>query len=107
MKIKISHTCITDQEVYDLLSKIPPGKISTYGDIAKALGHPKAARAIGRIIANNPNPISIPCHRVVKSNGEIGGYAYGEQRKREILEMEGIKFQKRIVENFEEQRLSF
>lgn len=107
MKIKISHTCITDQEVYDLLSKIPPGKISTYGDIAKALGHPKAARAIGRIIANNPNPISIPCHRVVKSNGEIGGYAHGEQRKREILEMEGIKFQKRIVENFEEQRLSF
>lgn len=107
MKIKISHTCITDQEVYDLLSKIPPGKISTYGDIAKALGHPKAARAIGRIIANNPNPISVPCHRVVKSNGEIGGYAYGEQRKREILEMEGIKFQKRIVENFEEQRLSF
>ncbi|HET7146970.1 MAG TPA: MGMT family protein [Candidatus Nitrosopolaris sp.] len=107
MKIKISRTCITDQEVYDLLSKIPPGKISTYGDIAKALGHPKAARAIGRIIANNPNPISVPCHRVVKSNGEIGGYAYGEQRKREILEMEGIKFQKRIVENFEEQRLSF
>ncbi|MDQ6668934.1 MAG: MGMT family protein [Thermoproteota archaeon] len=71
------------------------------------MGHPKAARAIGRIIANNPNPISIPCHRVVKSNGEIGGFAYDEQRKREILEKEGIKFQNRIVENFEEQRLSF
>jgi hypothetical protein len=60
-----------------------------------------------RTIANNPNPISIPCHRVVKSNGEIGGFAYGKQRKREILEKEGIKFQNRIVENFEEQRLSF
>ncbi|MDP9287059.1 MAG: MGMT family protein [Thermoproteota archaeon] len=107
MKVKTSHTSITDQDVYILLSKIPPGKVSTYGDIAKALGHPKAARAIGRIIANNPNPISIPCHRVVKSNGEIGGFAYGEQRKREILEKEGIKFQNRIVENFEEQRLSF
>lgn len=107
MKVKTSHTSITDQDVYILLSKIPPGKVSTYGDIVKALGHPKAARAIGRIIANNPNPISIPCHRVVKSNGEIGGFAYGEESKREILEKEGIKFQNRIVENFEEQRLSF
>jgi methylated-DNA-[protein]-cysteine S-methyltransferase len=107
MKVKAGHTSITDQDIYILLSKIPPGKVSTYGDIAKALGHPKAARAVGRIIANNPNPISIPCHRVVKSNGEIGGFAYGEQRKREILEKEGIKFQNRIVENFEEQRLSF
>jgi methylated-DNA-[protein]-cysteine S-methyltransferase len=107
MKVKTGHTGIVDQDVYVLLSKIPSGKVSTYGDIARALGHPKAARAIGRIIANNPNPISIPCHRVVKSNGEIGGFAYGEQMKREILEKEGIKFQNRIVENFEEQRLSF
>lgn len=107
MKVKAGHSSITDQDVYALLSKIPPGKVSTYGDIAKALGHPKAARAIGRIIANNPNPILVPCHRVVKSNGEIGGFAYGEQRKRQILEKEGIKFQNRIVEKFEEQRLSF
>ena len=107
MKVKTGHTGIVDQDVYVLLSKIPSGKVSTYGDIARALGHPKAARAIGRIIANNPNPISIPCHRVVKSNGEIGGFAYGEQMKREILEKEGIKFQNRTVENFEEQRLSF
>ena len=107
MKVKTGHTGIVDQDVYVLLSKIPSGKVSTYGDIARALGHPKAARAIGRIIANNPNPISIPCHRVVKSNGEIGGFAYGEQMKRQILEKEGIKFQNRIVENFDEQRLSF
>jgi methylated-DNA-[protein]-cysteine S-methyltransferase len=107
MKIKTGHTSITDQDVYLLLSKIPSGKVSTYGDIARALGHPKAARAIGKIVANNPNPISIPCHRVVKSNGEIGGFAYGEKMKREILEKEGIKFQNTIVENFEEHRLSF
>lgn len=107
MKVKTRHTGIVDQDVYVLLNKIPSGKVSTYGDIARALGHPKAARVIGRIVANNPNPISIPCHRVVKSNGEIGGFAYGEQMKREILEKEGIKFQNRIVENFEEQRLSF
>ena len=95
------------QHIVAAIRKIPRGKVSTYGDIARALGHPKAARAIGRIIANNPNPISIPCHRVVKSSGEIGGFAYGEQMKREILEKEGIKFQDRIVENFQEQRLSF
>jgi methylated-DNA-[protein]-cysteine S-methyltransferase len=71
------------------------------------LGHPKAARAIGRIIANNPNPIFVPCHRVVKSNGEIGGFAYGEQRKRQILEKEGIKFQNRIVENLKSKDYRF
>ena len=107
IKQEAGHTSITDDDVYLLLSKIPPGKVSTYGDIARALRHPQAARAIGRIIANNPNPISIPCHRVVKSNGEIGGFAYGEQSKKQILEKEGIRFQNRIVKNFEEQRLSF
>ncbi len=107
MKQEADHSNIRDEEVYALLSKIPLGKVSTYGDIARALGHPRAARAVGRIIANNPNPISIPCHRVVKSNGEIGGFAYGQQRKKEILEKEGIRFQDQIVENFEEKRLCF
>jgi methylated-DNA-[protein]-cysteine S-methyltransferase len=106
MKQEADHCNIRDEEVYALLSKIPLGKVSTYGDIARALGHPRAARAIGRIIANNPNPISIPCHRVVKSNGEMGGFAYGQQRKKEILEKEGIRFQDQFVENFEEKRLS-
>jgi methylated-DNA-[protein]-cysteine S-methyltransferase len=107
MKQEAGHSKIRDEDVYAILNKIPPGKVSTYGDIARALGHPRAARAIGRIIANNPNPISIPCHRVVKSNGEIGGFAYGEQRKKQILWKEGIRFQNKIVENFEDQRLSF
>jgi methylated-DNA-[protein]-cysteine S-methyltransferase len=107
MKRVADHINISDEEVYTLLSKIPAGKVSTYGDVAKAVGHPKAARAIGRIIANNPNPIMVPCHRVVKSNGEIGGFAFGENMKREILENEGIRFQNRFVENFEEQRITF
>lgn len=104
MKEEIYHSNIRDKDVYTLLTKIPPGKVSTYGDIAKALGHPRAFRAIGRIIANNPNPKSVPCHRVVKSNGEIGGFMYGEQRKREMLEKEGIKFKNIVVENFQEAR---
>src|ERR671928_1031085 len=103
---KMCYSGINNKDVYALLTKIPHGKVSTYGDIARALGYPRASRAIGRIIAKNPNPISVPCHRVVKSNGEIGGFAYGQQKKREILEKEGIKFQNKIVENFQEFRFN-
>jgi methylated-DNA-[protein]-cysteine S-methyltransferase len=102
----VTAASISNRDVYTLLTEIPPGKVSTYGDIAKAFGHPKASRLIGRIIANNPNPISVPCHRVVKSNGEIGGFMYGEQKKREILEEEGIIFQGTFVKNFEESRFA-
>jgi methylated-DNA-[protein]-cysteine S-methyltransferase len=102
----VTVTSVSNEDVYTLLTEIPPGKVSTYRDIATALGRPKASRLIGRIIANNPNPISVPCHRVVKSNGEIGGFMYGEQKKREILEKEGIIFQGTFVKNFEESRFT-
>jgi methylated-DNA-[protein]-cysteine S-methyltransferase len=104
---EMDYPCISGKNVYDLLAKIPLGKVSTYGDIAKALGHPGASRAIGRIIANNPNPIVIPCHRVVKSSGEIGGFKYGENRKKEILEREGVKIENRIVKDFKKFRFVF
>jgi methylated-DNA-[protein]-cysteine S-methyltransferase len=81
---------IRNNDVYDLLLKIPAGKVSTYGDLARALGNPSASRAIGRILGENPNPIKVPCHRVVMSNGQIGGYAYGTARKRQLLEKEGV-----------------
>ena len=84
---------IKDQEVYDLLLAIPPGKVSTYGDIANALGHPHAARLIGNILKRNSNPIHVPCHRIVKSNGMLGGYMYGISMKKQLLKEEGIKFQ--------------
>ncbi|HJT49263.1 MAG TPA: MGMT family protein [Nitrososphaeraceae archaeon] len=84
---------IKDQEVYELLLAIPPGKVSTYGDIANALGHPHAARLIGNILKRNPNPIHVPCHRIIKSNGMLGGYMYGTLMKKRLLEEEGIKFQ--------------
>src|ERR671920_1154901 len=103
-KVEMPYPCISSKNVYDLLTKIPIGKVSAYGDIAKALGHPGASRAIGRIIASNPNPIVVPCHRVVKSNGEIGGFMYGENIKKEILEKEGIEVENRAVKNFREFR---
>src|SRR5829696_4466470 len=71
-----------DKDVYKLLMEIPAGKIATYGDIAKALGHPFAARAVGNILNKNPNPIVVPCHRIICSNGKMGGYAYGSVAKR-------------------------
>ena len=79
-------------EVYNMLLKIPAGKVSTYGDIAKALGYPTAARLVGQILHDNPNPVIVPCHRVIHSDGRLGGYAYGSERKRELLENEGIRF---------------
>jgi len=96
-----------NRDVYDLLTKIPPGKVATYGDLAKALGYPNSSRAVGRILAKNPNPIVVPCHRVVKSNGHIGGYAYGEKRKKDLLEKEGIQLENSLVKNFDKSRFVF
>lgn len=79
-------------DVYDLLVKIPEGKVTTYGDIAKALGSPHASRAVGRILNKNPNPVVVPCHRVVMSDGCIGGYAFGKAMKKGLLEKEGLRF---------------
>jgi len=96
---------IRNNDVYDLLLKIPAGKVSTYGDLARALGNPSASRAIGRILGENPNPIKVPCHRVVMSNGQIGGYAYGTARKRQLLEKEGLSLTNGIVQNFKNVRV--
>ena len=96
---------IRNNDVYDLLLKIPAGKVSTYGDLARALGNPSASRTIGRILGENPNPIKVPCHRVVMSNGQIGGYAYGTARKRQLLEKEGVSLTNGIVQNFKNVRV--
>ena len=79
-------------DVYDILQKIPAGKVSTYGDLAKALGNPSSSRIIGRILGKNPNPVQVPCHRVVMSNGKLGGYIHGIEIKKEMLKKEGIDF---------------
>ena len=101
----LTQSTIKDSEVYDLLLKIPAGKVSTYGDLAKALGNPLASRQVGTILGRNPNPIKVPCHRVVMSDGKIGGYFYGSDRKRELLEEEGISFTDEIVSNFKKVRV--
>lgn len=71
------------------ITKIPAGEVRSYGEIAEAIGRPKAARAVGQALGSNPIPIVLPCHRVVTSSGELGGYAGGLKRKRTLLQLEG------------------
>ena len=73
------------KQVWALLRKIPPGRTKSYGEIAAALGRPSAARAVAQACATNKIALLIPCHRVVRGDGEPGGYKWGESRKRQLL----------------------
>jgi AraC family transcriptional regulator of adaptative response/methylated-DNA-[protein]-cysteine methyltransferase len=75
--------------VWEHLRKIPYGQTASYQKVAAAIGKPKAARAVARACAGNPVAIAIPCHRVVRNNGEAGGYRWGLQRKAKLLKLEG------------------
>ncbi|TRZ69481.1 MAG: MGMT family protein [Nitrosopumilaceae archaeon] len=79
-----------DKKIYKKLLEVPRGKITTYGELAKAVGLKNGQRAVGKIMNKNPYPVIIPCHRVVKSDGKVGGYAYGEEIKSDMLTREGI-----------------
>lgn len=78
-------------KVWESLLKIPTGALSTYGDIAKKTGNPKAARAVGTAIGANPIAFLIPCHRVIQSNGKFGGYMWGAEKKMAIIGWEAAK----------------
>lgn len=92
------------RQVYELLKTVKEGEVTTYGDLAKALGHPGAARAIGQMMNKNPHPFVVPCHRVVSSDGSIGGYAFGTKMKKEILTKEGITFEGNMIKEFRNKR---
>lgn len=80
--------------MYKELLKVPKGKVTTYGELAKAVGLKNGQRAIGRIMNKNPFPVIVPCHRVILSSGKIGGYAWGEKIKTNMLSKEGVKIKK-------------
>jgi methylated-DNA-[protein]-cysteine S-methyltransferase len=71
--------------------EVPKGRVTTYAELAKAIGLKDGQRAIGRIMNKNPYPVIIPCHRVILSNGKVGGYAWGQHIKSKMLSNEGIK----------------
>lgn len=77
------------QRVWQALRQIPPGSTASYAEIANRIGNPKSVRAVARACATNPAAMVIPCHRVVRSNGDLGGYRWGIERKRELLRREG------------------
>ncbi|MFA5133198.1 MAG: MGMT family protein [Patescibacteria group bacterium] len=82
---------LRSDKVFYFVKRIKKGSTITYKKLASLCGNPKAARAVGNILNKNKNLISIPCHRVIKSNGEIGGYAGGITKKISLLKKEGVK----------------
>ncbi|MFW5953561.1 MAG: endonuclease V [Candidatus Natronoplasma sp.] len=90
------------EDFYSIVSQIPKGRVSTYGKLAEALGDKIAARAVGKMLNQNPYAPEVPCHRVVRSDGTLGGYAKGEKKKRDLLEREGVKIEERRIRNFKE-----
>lgn len=78
------------QRVWKALQAIPRGETRSYGSIAKELGRPTAARAVGTAIGSNPVAVVVPCHRAIKSDGSLSGYRWGVERKKKLLEAEGV-----------------
>ena len=77
-------------DVWKAIHSIPNGKLTSYGGIAKQIGRPKAVRAVGNAVGDNPMGLIVPCHRVVSSDGGIGGFSTGLEWKRKLLAQEGI-----------------
>lgn len=78
-------------KVYEVIKNIPKGHVLTYKQVAAKAGRPKASRAVGNILHKNHNP-QIPCHRVIRSDGKLGGYNRGTAQKRRKLSAEGFVF---------------
>ena len=88
------------ENVYKLCRKVPKGRVTTYKILAEKLGT-KAYRAVGTAMNKNPYAPKVPCHRVVNSNGGVGGFASGVRKKMRMLEKEGVKVRKNKILNFE------
>ncbi|HXG14557.1 MAG TPA: MGMT family protein [Candidatus Nitrosotenuis sp.] len=96
-----------ERQVYKTLLKVPKGKVTTYSELAKAVGLKNGQRVIGRIMNRNPFPVIIPCHRVVKSDGKIGGYFYGQEVKTKMLSDEGLVVRDGKIQDWEKSVFRF
>jgi len=88
------------KKVFAACARIRRGRVSTYSRIAKAIGRPGAARAVGNALDKNRSK-QVPCHRIVRSDGRVGGFAHGSKKKEEMLRKEGIRIEKGKIKNFE------
>ena len=89
------------EKVYKLCSKVPKGKVTTYKEIGDKLGKGMVYRAVGNALNRNPYAPKVPCHRVVSSDGSLGGFASGSSKKISILKKEGVKVSKGKIVDFE------
>jgi methylated-DNA-[protein]-cysteine S-methyltransferase len=89
--VDISDLTPFEQAALRAAARIPPGEVRSYAWVATQIGRPKAARAVGRVMARNPLPLLFPCHRVVDSSGDLHDYFYGRDMKARLLEMEGYR----------------
>jgi O-6-methylguanine DNA methyltransferase len=89
--VDISDLTPFEQAALRAAARIPPGEVRSYGWVAMQIGRPRAARAVGRVMARNPLPLLFPCHRVVDSTGGLHNYGYGLDMKARILAMEGYR----------------
>ncbi len=78
------------RKVYDLCRRVPRGRVITYGDLARKIGHPGASRAVGNVLHKNPFAPVVPCHRVICRDGRLGGYRQGQSKKATLLRAEGV-----------------
>lgn len=90
----------TDKQVYKKLLEVPEGMITTYSELAKAVGLKNGQRVIGKIMNQNPYPVIVPCHRVVKADGSVGGYAFGNDIKINMLSKEGLEITNGKIKDF-------
>jgi methylated-DNA-[protein]-cysteine S-methyltransferase len=91
------------QQCYQTLKdKVPAGRVITYGGLAQLIGHPNAHRAVGSAMNKNPFAPKVPCHRVVKSNGELGGFALDLKIKIKRLQKEGVQVMNNKIVDFKE-----
>ncbi len=80
-----------NEKCYEILRRVPRGKVTTYGELAKAVESPRAARAVGNAMNKNPYAPKVPCHRVVGSDGKLVGFASGVDEKVKMLKKEGVE----------------
>lgn len=89
-----------EKKVYTVVKKIPAGEVRTYAWVARKAGAPGASRAVGSCLNKNPFPVIVPCHRVVNAGGSLGGYAFGADLKKQLLELENALGNKRKIKRY-------
>lgn len=93
--------------VYAKTKQVPRSRVTTYGQIARSIGKPKASRAVGNALNRNPYAPIVPCHRVVRASGEVGGFASGARKKIGLLHKEGVEVRNGKVVDFEKKLFVF